>query len=75
MCAIALISVEADEVGDDEIGHGVRRGFLQSVGQLQLVAFIAQDLAKEVTSRAVVVDDQNVTYAPQAGGFGTRAQF
>ena len=74
-CTDAVISLETDEVGDDEIGYGVRRGLLQAVDQLQLVAFIAQHLAKEVSSRAVVLYDQDVSYAPQAGGFGTEAQF
>ena len=74
-CADALISVETDEVGEDEFGNGVHWGFFEPVDQQQLVALIAQHLAKEVSSRAVVLYDQDVSYAPQAGGFGTGAQF
>ncbi len=73
--AEALISVETHEVGEDEFGNGVRWGFFQPVDQQQLVALIAQHLAKEVSSRAVVLYDQDGSYAPQAGGFGTEAQF
>jgi hypothetical protein len=75
MCAGALISVETDEVGDYEIGYGVRRGLLQGVGQQQLVALIAQHLAKEISSRAVVIDHQDLSDAPHLGGSARGPQF
>ena len=71
----ALISVETDEVGHDKLRNGLRWGVLQPVDQQELVALIAQHLAKEVASRAVVLYDQDGRYAPQAGGFDTGAQF
>ena len=74
-CAAAGISVETDEIGDDQLGNGVRRGILQPVDRQKLVALIAQHLAKEISSGAVVLDDQDLSYSPHAGGFGTGAQF
>jgi len=71
----ALVSVETDEVGHDKLRNDLRWGVLQPVDQQELVALIAQHLAKEVSSRAVVLYDQDGSYAPQAGGFDTGAQF
>lgn len=73
--ASAVISLEADEVGDDEFGKGLRWDILQPIHQQQLVALIAQHLAKEVSSRPVVLNDQDVSYTPQVRGFGNGAQF
>lgn len=73
--AARLVPVETDEVGDDHIGSRIRCHALEPVDKQQLVSLIAQHLAKEVSSSAVVLDDQDVSYAPHARGFAARAQF
>ena len=75
MCAGGVISVETDEVSDDEIWFGVGRGLLKTTHQQQLVTLIAQHLAKEVSSGAVVVDDQDLNYSRQGGGSAPGPQF
>jgi len=72
--APARVSLETDEIGDDKIGSRVCRGVLEPVDQQQLVALIAQHLAEEVSSGAVVLNDQDLSYLPHVGGFGTGAQ-
>lgn len=74
-CGAALVSVEVDEIGDDDVRSRPRGGVVQPLDQQQLVALIAQHLANEVSSGAVILYEQDLSYSPHAGGFGTGTQF
>lgn len=71
----ALVSMKAREIGDDKIGSRVGSRVLKTIDEDQLVALIAQHVAKEVSDRGVVFDDQDLSYVRHAGGFGPGAQF
>ena len=71
----ALVSVELDEIGNDEVGRRARRSALQPVDQQQFVALIAKHLANKVSSGAVVVDDQDLSHSRHGGGFAPEPQF
>lgn len=71
----ALVSMKAREIGDDQIRIRIRRGVLQTLHEREVVALIAQHVAIEVSDRAVVFDDQDLSYVRQAGGFLPGAQF
>ena len=75
MRAAAVVSVETHEIGDDQIGSCVRCGVLEPAHQQQLVALIAQHLAKEVSSGDVVLDDQYLGYSTNGRGFLPGPQF
>ena len=70
-----VISMDTSEIGDDKIGSRVRSHVLKAIDKDQLIALIAQDVAKEVSDRAVVFDDQDLSYVRQAGGSVPGAQF
>ena len=74
-CETPVVSMDTGEIRDDQIGSRVRRRVLKTVDEDQLIALIAQDVAKEVSDRAVVFDDQDLSYVRQAGGFPRAAQF
>lgn len=74
-CEAALVSMKPREIGDDQVGGRVRWRALKTIDERELVALIAQHLAKEVADGAVVFDDQNLSYQRQAGAFGRSAQF
>ena len=67
--------MDTTEIGDDKIGSRVRSHVLKAIDKDQLIALIAQDVAKEVSDRAVVFDDQDLSYVRQAGGSVPGAQF
>lgn len=71
----ARIGAETDEIGDEQIGSRVRLGVLEAPNEQELIALIAEDFAKEVSDSAVVLDDQDSRYVPDAGCNRTRAQF
>ena len=74
-CETPVVSVKTSEIGDDKIGCRVRSHVLKPIDKDQLIALIAQHVAKEVSDGAVVFDDQDLSYARQAGGFVSGAQF
>lgn len=71
----ALVSMKAREISDDKIGSRVGSRVLKTIDEDQLVALIAQHVAKKVSDRGVVFDDQDLSYVRHAGGFGPGAQF
>jgi urease gamma subunit len=66
---------ETDEVGDDQLGNRLRSDGLQLSDHRELVALIAQHLVNEVSSGAVVLDYQDLSYGTDAGGFAPVPQF
>jgi hypothetical protein len=73
--APALVWTEADEIHDHQVGSQVCRRAIQSVDEREVMALIAQYLADEVSYVAVVLDDQDVSYARQAADFRRGMQF
>lgn len=74
-CETAVVSLNTSEIGDDEIGSRVRSSALKIADEDELIALIAQDLAKKVSYRPIVFDDQDLSNVRQAGGFFVGAQF
>lgn len=74
-CETPVVSVKTSEIGDDKIGSRVQSHVLRAIDKDQLVALIAQHVAKEVSDRAVVFDDQDLSHVRQAGGFVAGAPF
>ena len=71
----AVVAVEADEIGDDEIESQVRGGILEMLDEHDLVALLAQHIADEVPDRAIVVDDQDLSYSRTVAGSGRGRNF
>ena len=71
----ALVWMEADEIHDHQAGSQVLRRAIQSVDEREVMALIAQHLADEVSNVAVVLDDQDLSYARQAADFRRATQF
>jgi hypothetical protein len=71
----ALVSMKTREIGDDQIGSRVGWGAIQIIDEHERVALVAQHLAKKVGDGTVVLDDQDLIYLRQAGGFGPGRQF
>lgn len=74
-CETPIVSVKTSEIGDDKIGSRVQSHVLKAIDKDQLIALIAQHVAKEVSDRAVVFDDQDLSHVRQAGGFVAGAPF
>ena len=72
---VAVVMVKADEIGDDEIGSQVRGGILEMLDEHDLVALLAQHFANEVPDRAIVVDDQDLSYSRTVAGSGRGRNF
>lgn len=64
---LAGVRAHANEIGDHNIGSQAKRRAIQSIDERELIALIAQHLADEVSYVAVVLDDQDVSYAQHAG--------
>jgi hypothetical protein len=71
----ALVWMEADEIHDHQAGSEVLRRAMQSVDEREVIALIAQHLADEASNVAVVLDDQDLSYARQAADFRRATQF
>ena len=72
---LACVRAHTNEVGDHNIGNCVNRRAIQSVDEREVMALIAQHLADEVSYVTVVFDDQDLSYAAQAGDFARATQF
>ena len=58
----ALVAMETHKISDHQIGSGVHRRVLQMLDEQELVALIAEDLAKEISDGAIVFDDQDSSH-------------
>jgi len=74
-CEAACVRTQAHEVGDHQIGNRVSWRAIQSINERELIALIAQHLTDEVSYVAVVLDDQDLSYVPQAADFARAMQF
>jgi len=72
---LARVRVDTNEISDHNIGNRINRRAIQSVDEREVIALIAEHLADEVSYVAVVLDDQDLSYAPQAGDIARSAQF
>jgi hypothetical protein len=72
---VARVRAHANEIGDHNIGNRIDRCALQCVDEREVIALIAQHLADEVSYVAVVLDDQDLSYAPQAAESARAMQF
>ena len=72
---LARVRAHADEIGDHNIGDRINGRAIQPVDERKVIALIAQHLADEVPYVAVVLDDQDLSYAPQAADFARATQF
>ena len=72
---LARVRAHTNEVGDYNIGNCIDRRTIQSVDEREVMALIAQHLADEVPYVAVVLDDQDLSYARQAADFRRATQF
>ncbi len=73
-CEGALVGAEANQVGDHKVGSRVCRHALQVLDEREVVALVAQHLADEVSYVAVVLDDQDLSYAPDVVELGPGVQ-
>ena len=73
--ASAVVWMETDEIHDHEIGSQVLRRAIQSVDEREVMALIAQHLPDEGSNVAVVLDDQDLSYARQPADFRRAMQF
>jgi hypothetical protein len=73
--ATPVVSMEATEIRDDKIGSRVRSRVFKIIDEDQLIALVAQHVANDVSDRAVVFDDQDLSYVRQGGGLLPGAQF
>jgi hypothetical protein len=74
-CATPVVSMETTEIRDDKIGSRVRSRVFKIIDEDQLIALVAQNVANEVSDRAVVFDEQDLSYVRQGGGLLPGAQF
>lgn len=72
---IARVRPHAHEVGDHEVRGRADHSFLESVDEREVIALVAEHLADEVSYVAVVLDDQDLSYAAQAADLHRDAQF
>jgi hypothetical protein len=56
-----VVMMEADEVGDDQIGGQIRDRTLETLDKYDIVALLAKDIANEVPGGEVVIDDQDLS--------------
>ncbi len=67
-CETAVVSMKTGEIGDDKIGTRVGSRVLKTFDDDHLITLIAQHVAKEVSDRTVVFNDQYLSYVREAGG-------